>query len=186
MGYDPQKHHRRSTRLQGYDYSRVWAYFVTLCTQDRQCLFGEVVDGDMRLNDWGQIVADTWEWLATQYAHVELDGWIVMPNNVHGIIVIHNDGCRGGSRTAPTRPATRKPLGRLIGAFKTVSTQRINELRGSPGMPVWQRNYYEHIIRSEESLSRIRQYILNNPARWAFDRENRLTVAPEPENAWLT
>jgi len=114
----------------------------------------------------------SWEWLATQYAHVELVGWIVMPNHLHGIVVIHNDGCAGGSRTAPTKPTTQKPLGRLIGAFKTVSTKRINALRGSHGMPVWQRNYYEHIIRDESELNCIREYVINNPAGWDKDEEN--------------
>ena len=98
------------------------------------------------------------------------------------------DGCRGGSRTAPTMQtdptAKRKPIGRLIGAFKTVSAKRINEMRNTPGMPVWQRNYYEHIIRDESSLNRIRKYILDNPLRWAMDRENPDAVKPEPEEAW--
>ena len=92
---------RHSIRLQGYDYSKAGAYFVTLCTQDRECLFGDIVDGEMRLNDAGRIVANSWEWLAEQYDHVSLDEYIVMPNHAHGIIVITDD-CKGGSRTAPT------------------------------------------------------------------------------------
>jgi len=123
----------------------------------------------MRLNEIGNIVADSWKWLAMQYDYVELDEWVIMPNHIHGIIVV-NDRCRGDLRIAPT--GKRKPIGRLIGAFKTVSTKHINIMRGTPGIPVWQRNYYEHIIRNEDALNRIRQYITDNPMRWASDREN--------------
>jgi REP element-mobilizing transposase RayT len=168
--YDPAIHRRRSIRLQGYDYSHAGAYFVTLCTQDRECLFGDIVDGEMRLNDAGRIVANSWEWLAEQYDHVSLDEYVVMPNHAHGIIVITGD-CRGGSRTAPTT-GIRKPIGRLIGAFKTVSTKRINELRENGGTKLWQRNYWEHIVRNEPELNRIREYIHNNPARWELDSLN--------------
>ena len=192
MANNPEKHHRRSIRLRGYDYSRAGAYFVTICAQDRACLFGEVVDGKMQLNDAGRVVVDAWSWLNVQYPHIQLDEWVVMPHHLHGIIII-SDG-RGGShvravrepplrvresmgvanrpntRTAPTGKC--KPIGRLIGAFKTVSTKRINNMRGTPGISVWQRNYYEHIIRNDDSLNRIREYIVNNPLQWAMDREN--------------
>jgi REP element-mobilizing transposase RayT len=106
--YDPSRHHRRSIRLKGYDYSQAGAYFVTLCAQGRECLFGEVVDGEMRLNDAGHIVAESWQWLATQHDYVELDEWIIMPNHLHGIIVITDNG-RGGSRTVPTGGSRTAP-----------------------------------------------------------------------------
>lgn len=171
----PQPNHRRrSIRLHGYDYSQTGAYFVTICTQNRECLFGEIVDGDMRLNETGRIVADSWEWLAEQYDHVSLDEYVVMPNHAHGIIVITDD-CRGGSRTALTRTAPtgkRKPIGRLIGAFKTISTKRVNESRQTPGTQLWQRNYWEHIVRNEPELNRIQEYIHNNPAQWELDSLN--------------
>jgi REP element-mobilizing transposase RayT len=185
MKYDPAVHHRRSIRLQGYDYSQAGAYFVTICTQNRQCLFGEIVAGEMRLNDAGLIIADSWEWLSRQYGYLGLDEWIVMPNHIHGIIVIA-DGCRGGSRTAPitrtndgkggsrTAP-TVKPVGRLIGAFKTVSTKQINEMRQTPGVQLWQRNYWEHIVRNESELNRIREYINKNPAKWNLDKLHPVT-----------
>jgi len=162
------RHHRRSIRLQGWDYSEARAYFVTICTQNHQCLLGDVVNDEMLLNECGGVVAQYWEWLRGQYLHLDLDAWIVMPNHVHGIIVI-GEACRGGSRTAPTKG---KPLGRLVGAFKTVSTKQINLMRGTPGAPVWQRNYYEHIIRNEEECNLIRKYIADNPLLWALDREN--------------
>ena len=178
MTYDPTRHHRRSIRLPAYDYAQPGAYFVTIVCKDRALLLE-----DTRFRN---VVQDVWLWLADQYQFVQMDQYIVMPKHLHGIIVIRDDRSRGGSRTAPTISNTpeRKPLGRLIGAFKTVSTKRINEIRGTVGLPVWQRNYYERVIRDEEELSRIRQYIIDNPTHWAEDPEN-------PANAgtahnWLT
>ena len=125
-------------------------------------MFGEVVDNVMRLNGYGSIAAECWKWLEEKYAYVEIDEWVVMPNHLHGIIMTTDDSRRGGSRTAPTE-ATRKSLGRLIGAFKTVSTKRINRVRDRRGVPVWQRDYYEHVIRSDSELDRVRRYIVDNP-----------------------
>ena len=170
MKFDPDIHHRRSIRLKGYDYSQAGAYFVTIVTWQREMLFGEIVDEEMRLNEFGQLVSEKWQWLETQYPYVELGTWIVMPNHFHGILVIHDSG-RGGSRSAPT-PIKRKPLGGLIGAFKTVSTKQINLLRNTEGQLVWQRNYYEHIIRNEPEMDRISRYIESNPSQWAEDDEN--------------
>jgi len=181
MSFDPQRHHRRSIRLKGYDYTQAGAYFVTLVAQGRECLFGDVAEGEMRLNEHGRVVAEAWEWLAEQYAYVELDEWVVMPNHLHGIIVItdnHDRGGlgRGGSRTAPADTAAkRKPLGRLVAAKKTVSAKRINQMRNTPAAPVWQRNYYERIIRNERELDATRQYIFQNPLRWVLDAENPQT-----------
>jgi REP element-mobilizing transposase RayT len=128
----------------------------------------------MILNDMGDVVLDVWQWLAKQYNYVSLDANVIMPNHFHGVIAIK--WRRGDSRIAPTHKnigvVKRKPLGRLIGAFKTVSTKRINEIRKTPGAIVWQRNYYEHIIRNNASLDRIRKYIISNPSRWNTDRNN--------------
>jgi REP element-mobilizing transposase RayT len=181
MTYDPDSHHRRSIRLKGYDYSEVGAYFVTICAQNRECLFGDVVDEKMRVNDYGRIAGESWEWVSRQYGYVDIDEWVVMPNHLHGILIIHDDcrggsQCKGGSRTAPTETVKRKSLGRLIGAFKTVSSKQINQIRNTPGHPVWQRNYYEHIIRSEEEMDRIREYIIENPMRWADDEDNPANI----------
>lgn len=139
MKFDPEIHHRRSIRLKGYDYSQAGAYFVTIVAWQREMLFGDVVDGVMILNDYGKIVSEKWEWLETQYEYVELGAWIITPNHIHGILAIRDAG-RGDSRIAPT-PVKRKPLGGLIGAFKTVSSKHINLLRRTDGIPVWQRNY---------------------------------------------
>jgi len=169
MKFDPKIHHRRSIRLQGYDYSQAGAYFVTIVAWQREMLFGEIMDGMMKLNEFGRIVSEKWQWLEMQYEYVELGEWVIMPNHFHGILVIH-DG-RGGSRSAPT-PIKRKPLGGLIGAFKTISTKQINLLRGTEGQFVWQRNYYERIIRNEPEMDKITRYIEVNPSAWLEDEEN--------------
>jgi len=161
--------HRRSIRLKDYDYASPGAYFVTVCTHDRECLFGEIVDSKIVFNDLGRLVVKSWIWLAERYPYVELDEFIIMPNHLHGILVV-SDHCRGDSRTAPT--SKRKPLGRIIGAFKTVSTKRVNILRRTPGAPLWQRGFYEHVIRDTDNINLIHEYIITNPARWALDREN--------------
>ena len=178
MRYDPAKHHRRSIRLKGYDYTSPGAYFVTICVQDRECVLGEVIDGEMQLSDRGRIAAESWVWLGEQYPYATVDAWVVMPNHTHAIITIHDD-CAGGSgtggsgpggsRTAPTT-TRRKPLGRLVGAFKTVSTKHINLICDTPGAPFWQRNYWEHVIRDEISYRRIYDYVEHNPARWQDDQ----------------
>ena len=161
LKFDKGKHHRRSIRLKNYDYSQGGAYFVTICTFNKECLLGNILDGEMQLSEIGKVVADCWRWLGEQYDYVYLDEWIIMPNHLHGIIVI-TDESRGGSRTARPKGVKRKPLGRLIGAFKTVSTKCINDIRKTSHMPVWQRNYYEHIIRNEKELNGTREYIVNN------------------------
>ena len=170
MIYAPELHRRRSIRLQSYDYARTGAYFLTICTQGRDSLFGDIVDGAMRLNEAGQVVVDSWNWMPSQYPYVRIDEWVLMPNHFHGIIVIAADDGRGGSRTAPT--GKPKPLGQLVGAFKTVSTKRINRLRDTPGTPVWQRNYYERVLRNDDELTRARDYIANNPIKWDLDKDN--------------
>jgi REP element-mobilizing transposase RayT len=201
MTYDPLRHRRRSIRLKGYDYTQPGAYFVTVCTQDRACLLGEVVDDQMRLNDIGRIVLEEWFRSSKIRKEIELcsDEFVVMPNHIHGIvwIVKHDDagtinagmsdvGATGrsplqtpGGRSSQHRPCgpTPRSLASFVAGFKSVATKRINEYRGTPVAVVWQRGFYEHIIRNEESLNRIRQYILDNPMRWAFDRENPVVRA---------
>lgn len=196
MPYDPQRHHRRSIRLPGYDYTQAGRYFITIVTHERACLFGEVVNGAMRLNAWGEIVRAEWFQTAVVRPYVVLDPdeFVVMPNHVHGIIWIVGDdgggvggGCRGaaplrpydGDGNPPQRPGGVIPnnvvagsLGAIVRAYKSAVAKRINALRGTPGAPVWQRNYHEHIIRNEEEWQRIWRYIQHNPARWEADREN--------------
>lgn len=200
MKFDPQKHHRRSIRLKGYDYSSAGAYFVTIVTWQRECLLGDVVNGTMNLNRQGHIVHDAWFDLKNHYRHVELGEFVIMPNHVHGIIILVDDS-RGGSsvsgetnlpditpagmdnllinQTRPyVKPKPRHGLPEIIRAFKSFSAKRINRLRRMDGIPVWQRNYYEHIIRNEREMDNITRYIETNPLRWNDDDEN--PVKPNP------
>lgn len=159
--FDPAKHHRRSIRLQGYDYTSAGAYFVTICAYRRECLFGNVANASVDLNAFGQIAADGWLWLEDQYSYVGLDAWVLMLNHLHGILVLY-----------PEEGQKVKPLGRLIGAFKTITTKQVNLLRETLGYPLWQRNYYERIIRNEGELNAYRRYIAANSAHWPLDREH--------------
>jgi len=178
MKYDPKIHHRRSIRLPGYDYTRAGAYYITIVTWGREELFGEVVDGVMKLNAFGEIVSHAWHDLPNHYPHVELDAFCVMPNHAHGIINLIDDivDVGAGLRPAPTGPAptttTRHPLSEIVRAFKSFSARRINILRGTQGATVWQRNYYEHIIRDNEDYLAKSNYISDNPLNWEKDDEN--------------
>jgi len=171
----PPLRNRRSIRLSGFDYSQDGAYFVTVCTQNRDCLFGEIEDGNMVLNSYGQIVSNVWRDLPDHYFHVRSDQFVVMPNHIHEIIILNRDHVVGIDVGAGLKPAPTKihALPEIIRGFKTFSSRRINELRDTPGTGLWQRNYYEHIIRDDDELNHIRQYILDNPAQWeTTDREN--------------
>lgn len=195
--FDPEKHHRRSIRLKGYDYTQPGAYFVTICTRNRECLFGEVVDGAMRLNEFGEMVGNEWFKTADIRPNVRLfDGeFVVMPNHIHGVIWIVNQTNVVGARRrrAPTVMARYEQFGRpvrgslptILRSFKSITTWRTNEHRGTPGGPLWQRNYYEHIIRHERALNRIREYIQTNPMRWQMDSENPRRQGEDQFDRWL-
>lgn len=175
---------RRSLRLSDYDYASPGAYFITICVKDRLNVFGDIVEHSMRLNDCGKIVAQELESSAKMRREVALDEFIIMPNHVHGIVFIKESDV-GATGRSPSRsgPAPRS-LGAFVSGFKSATTKRINQLRRTPGAPVWQRNYHEHVIRNEPSLSRIREYIAGNPARWDVDGENPAANNPEPNNIW--
>jgi len=140
-------------------------YFLTVCAYEQACLFGEIENGTMRLNDAGRIVHTTWNNLPEHYAHVVLDDFVVMPNHVHGIVVF-NEPVRAGLKPAPTRHG----LSEIVRAFKTFSSRRIHPVHGAPGASVWQRNYWERVIRNESELAHIREYIQNNPLPWELDK----------------
>jgi len=182
MRYDREIHHRRSIRLKDYDYSQPGAYFVTICVKGRKLLFGEIIDGQMVINRYGEIVKYTWYDLPNHNDNILLDEFVIMPNHVHGIIIINNVGAGSvgaGSEPAPTTPTTNNSLTEIVRQFKTFSAYRINKIRQMTGVPVWQRNYYEHIIRNENELNKIRKYIVNNPLKWHLDRENPDRIAKD-------
>lgn len=175
MIFNPHARQRRSSRLRGYDYAQNGAHFITICTHRKHDLFGEILDGEVKLNEYGQVVVE--EWLKTEEIRHEiiLDEYIVMPNHFHAIVIIQT-ACRGDWPVAPTSSRTHGPkpesLGALMVGFKSAVTKRLNELRHTPGAPVWQRNYYEHVIRDENDLNSIREYIHYNSLKWADDAEN--------------
>jgi REP element-mobilizing transposase RayT len=278
MKYDPAKHHRKSIRLKGFDYSQEAAYFITLVTQGRECLFGEVIDGEMQLNAAGEIITSAWLGMESRFPQVQLDEFVIMPNHFHAIIsvgatlvvapdmvtreqgvgatlvvahdvvahevvapdvvapeqgvgatlvvahdvvahevvapdvvareqgvgatlVVAHDVVapeqgvgatlvvahevvapeqRAGTSPAPTNAIVKTTLGDIVGAFKSIATHEYILAVRRGNLPpfagkIWQRNYYEHIIRNERDWERIRQYIRENPARWAEDMENPTT-----------
>jgi putative transposase len=226
MKYNPEIHHRKSIRLRGYDYSQNGLYFITICTKDRQHIFGSIANGMMQLNPQGQIAHTEWQQTAQIRPEICLHEHIIMPNHMHGIIEIANainvrahrmrpidgtidpldsidpnisgesidfnefddlpGGQRGRMRCAPTlgdlgdlgnqwdlgqRVST---LGDILRGYKSSVTKQINQLRDTPGMAVWQRNYYEHIIRNEKAYYNISHYIKNNPQQWQRDKLSSL------------
>jgi REP element-mobilizing transposase RayT len=189
---------RRSIRLKDYDYAQVGAYFVTIVVQDRKCLFGEIIGGVLQLNAAGLMVQAVWEDLSNHYAGIDPDAFVVMPNHIHGIVVLvgteahaipTSEGQPQG--VAPTRTGAKMSLSDVVHRFKTLTTKRYIEgvkrfSWASFATRLWQRNYFEHVIRNDESLQRIRQYIHENPARWEFDRENPLATRPESKDTWRT
>jgi REP element-mobilizing transposase RayT len=198
MSYNPVVHHRRSIRLPGHDYTQPGAYYITICTHRREWLFGNVVDGAMRLSPWGQVVAARWRVIPRTFRHVKLDEWVVMPNHVHGIIwivehgtvsAVKVDGAEAGHVPPPSADNDGRPrgvapgsVGAIVGSLKSVATRRINRIRRAPGAHLWQRGYWEHIVRNEYDLERIRDYIRANPTRWERDRNRgRRRVEDEVE-----
>ncbi|PXF56977.1 MAG: hypothetical protein C4B58_11525 [Deltaproteobacteria bacterium] len=173
--YNPDIHHRRSIRLKGYDYSQTGAYFVTICTQNRECLFGKIVDKEMILNDPGRMVEKWYRELENKFADIVCDQCTIMPNHIHFVI---QTGVGADLRVCPdTGEHIGSPLHTVIQWFKTMTTNEYirgvkqNGWSTFPGK-LWQRNYYEHIVRNENELNRIREYIVNNPLQWELDREN--------------
>ncbi|HPG39225.1 MAG TPA: transposase [bacterium] len=202
MKYNPEQHHRHSIRLQGYDYTQPGGYFITLVTQNRECLFGDIDDGKMVLNGFGKIIDSHWQKIPSHFKYVELDVFQIMPNHIHGIIIITEN--EGGAKHSDTQianicikpalnassiqsisvtntssiqyqqPHGAQPgsLAAIIQNFTSVTSRKINHIRNTPGRKLWQRNYWEHIIRDDNDLNHIREYIVNNPLGWGTDEEN--------------
>jgi len=172
--YDPDKHHRRSIRLKGWDYTGIAVYFVTIVTHAREMLFGDIIDGETSLSRYGEIVKQEWLRSEAMRKEVELDEYVIMPNHLHGIIWI--DGSSPPNRTnTPLAEGffnSHGSLGRIMRGFKAASTSRINKLRDNPALRIWQRDYYDRIIRDDQELADTREYIRNNPLNWQLDEEN--------------
>jgi REP element-mobilizing transposase RayT len=199
MQYGSKQHRRRSIRLSGYDYSQNGAYFITLCAYNRECLFGEIINDEMHLNNAGKMMRDEWLEISNKFPTIELDEFVIMPNHMHGIIqivddmyiknndadvgatlvVARNETNRAGTmeNRAGTRPAPT--VGNIVGAFKSLTTNEYIRRVKSGEIPsfetyIWQRNYYEHIIRDEKALANIREYIEGNPKNWQDDENFRI------------
>jgi len=176
MKYNPLIHNRRSIRLKGYDYSKAGAYFITICCEDRLHRFGKVVDDEMILNESGKIAYNEWINLSDRFSNFKLDVFQIMPNHMHGIIVLSNVGAtlavareednQATARVAPT-------IANIIGAYKSIVSNACLQLYKSHNKimgKLWQRNYYEHIIRNERAYQNISNYIINNPSKWNEDK----------------
>ena len=178
------RHNRQSHRLPGYDYAQPGAYFVTICTHARATLFGEIIRDTMDLNEFGNIAFACWQSIPRHFPLSRLDAFVVMPNHVHAILWITDYG-QGAVREALPLPdvpkgTTPNSLGAMIQNYKSVTTRKINQARQLPGTPVWQRDYYDKIMRGEDALRRVREYITSNPLAWAIDEENPMRVRGSP------
>ena len=177
---------RRSIRMEDYDYASAGAYFITICSQNRGFVFGNVINDAVELTALGQIVLDAWLRLQERFPSIVLDTFMIMPNHLHALILMRESAgagfprplthAQGASRPlqegAETAPLQRSTLGQVIAYFKYQTTKSVNSTNGTPGLRLWQRNYYEHVIRNEDELRTAREYILTNPLRWAIDHEN--------------
>ncbi len=178
MVFNPVTHRRRSIRLKKYDYSQSGAYFVTVCTKNRKCLFGKIVDGNMFLNGIGLMIQMVWGAIPEYYSGIKIDKFAIMPNHIHGIIIIVGAGpraCPGEGQPRGVAPTLSLPD--VVHRFKTITTKQYVDGVKQRGWTrfsgrLWQRNYYEHIIRDETELNLAREYIINNARKWDLDREN--------------
>lgn len=183
MKYNPDIHYRRSIRIKEYDYSQEGAYYFTICCHQKRCLLGEIINGIMQLNIVGKTVAAVWHNLPHHFPFIELDAFVIMPNHIHGIIVI-TEQLNNIVNNQLLKPQTSLPngtkagsLGAILQNFKSVSTRQVNRLTRNSGT-IWQRNYYEQIIRDEQAYNNIRRYIIENPLTWEDDEENITKIKP--------
>jgi len=187
-----QKNHpqRQSIRLQEFDYAQSGAYFVTVVCHKRMNLFGEISDGELNLNRAGEIVEKTWLEIPKHFPNVNIDIFIIMPNHIHGIIHIIEDVPLGATHESPLpelhhiesphKSTTLKPrtLGAIVGLFKSTASKRIHRAGLIDNQKIWQRNYFEHIIRDEDDYQQIADYIETNPLNWQYDRDNLDHIEP--------
>lgn len=195
MDFDPKIPQRRSIRMVGYDYTMPGGYFVTIISRRRICLFGEITSEGLVLNPIGQKVVQCWYSLQKNFMNVELDEFVLMPNHLHGVIVLKDTSGKGEAfpemspssrnkglgNASPLRPRGTESgsLGSIIQNFKSVSTRMVNRIFYESGNKIWQRNYFERIIRNESELNAVRQYIRDNPLNWEKDQVNPINVKQE-------
>jgi putative transposase len=185
--FDNKIHHRKSIRLANYDYSQAGAYFITICTQNRECLFGEIVDDEMQFNDAGRIIQIMWNEIPIHFPLVELDEYVVMPNHFHGLFSIRPSELSAGRKLAPAfstlapsmAVASSAPtefscvapaVGQILRRFKSMSAIAVNKSLGRSSQALWQRNYWERVVRNEKELHGMQEYIVNNPRQWELDK----------------
>jgi REP element-mobilizing transposase RayT len=147
---------RKTIRLKDYDYSSAGYYYITICTKDRKCILGKAENDSITVSKLGEIITKNWNALVSMYKHIELNQYVVMPNHIHAIIVL-NENCT-------------KTIGDIICGYKSKTAREYNKINKLNGEAIWQRGYYEHIIRNEKELYRIQKYILENPIKWKYDR----------------
>jgi len=189
--FDPQKHHRRSIRLSNYDYTQAGAYYVTIVAWHREPLFGDVTNGEVTLSKFGLVAKQQWEMLPKRFPNTQLGAFVIMPNHMHGIILILsgrgtaenlNDSGNESIRRAPTHERFQQPvkgsLPTIVRSYKSAVSYRINLMRRQQDVPIWQRNYYEHVVRNEKDLQNKTNYIEANPMLWDQDDENPVNVKP--------
>ena len=196
MKFIREIHHRHSMRLRGFDYSSPGYYFVTICTQNRECIYGTVSQDVMMLDNAGKMVKTEWSRLAQRFTHLRLDNFVIMPNHFHGIIQIKGEQpfqaisdyvknrvriCNNTESTTPPPGTPPNSISRILQAFKSISTVNYCEAVRRDHWPpfekhLWQRNFYDHIIRNADELEIMREYILNNPANWQKDEDNPINI----------
>jgi putative transposase len=196
MKFNPEIHHRKTIRLRNYDYSQKGIYFVTICCRNKESLFGKIINELMIFNDMGKIADQYWQEIPQHYPNVYLDEYIIMPNHIHGILIIEQQAVGANDHSPydhfpkklslsqhcwannypPLRYGTSKTIGAIIRGYKIGVTKWFR--KNTNNYLVWQRNYYEHIIRNEKSLEQIRRYIINNPFNWQYDELNYEQFSP--------
>lgn len=199
MAVEPNRYERRSIRLKNYDYHQPNAYFVTICTLNRFHLFGEINDGEMWLSSVGEMINTIWFEIPIYYPNVDIDAFVIMPNHIHGIIILlenHTVGAVPCDRPKPGQPQGVAPtlsLPEVLHRFKSLTTKRYIDgvkYSGWPPFPgrLWQRNYWEHVIRNRRTLEAVRRYIMHNPMRWDMDRYNADAIGLDPlaKQLWRT
>ena len=177
------KHHRKSLRLKDYDYSQNGYYFVTICTKDGKEYFGKIKDNEMILNRVGETAKKKWLEIPEHFEDVRLDEHVIMPNHVHGIVIIDSEDPVGNRHACSLQGRQYQKLPVVIGSYKSAVTHELNQMQNKLHFK-WQKSFYDHIIRNDKSLDRIRKYIRYNPLKWEYDQENQNEIPAEQKKTF--